>query len=188
MSLRSLRGQVAIVGIGQTTYYKHGEAPDAEFALAVRAVLAACADAGVDPQQIDGFSSYSYDRNDASRMAAALGIPRLRTALMQWGGGGGGCCAAIRNAAAAVATGQADCIVVYRGLAQGQFGRYGQGGKAAVVSGDAAFEVPYGMLSPAQRFAMKARRFMHEHDVGQEALRAIAMASYRVGADAILTS
>ncbi|HZP85364.1 MAG TPA: acetyl-CoA acetyltransferase, partial [Burkholderiales bacterium] len=38
--------------------------------------------------------------------------------------------------------------------------------------------VPYGLISPAQRYAMKYRRFMHEHGVGQSALRAIAMASY----------
>jgi acetyl-CoA acetyltransferase len=46
---------------------------------------------------------------------------------MQWGGGGGGCAAAVANGAAAIATGMADCVVVYRGLAQGQFGRFGQG-------------------------------------------------------------
>src|SRR5260221_2029315 len=33
-------------------------------------------------------------------------------------------------------------------------------------------------MSPAQYYAPKAIRFMHEHAIGQEALRAIAMASY----------
>ena len=27
---RSLRGRVAVVGIGETTYYKHGQSPDAD--------------------------------------------------------------------------------------------------------------------------------------------------------------
>src|SRR5207245_1260174 len=38
--------------------------------------------------------------------------------------------------------------------------------------------MPYGVLAPPQRFAMRVRRYMHEHGVRQEALRAIALASY----------
>ena len=63
--VRTLRGRVAVVGIGETTYYKHGQSPDAEFKLALKAILAACADAGLDPRQIDGFASYSDDRSEA---------------------------------------------------------------------------------------------------------------------------
>ena len=105
MDARSLRGKVAIAGIGETAYYKHGRAPDPEFVLALKAILAACEDAGIDPRDIDGFASYSNDRNDPSRIAAALGIKELRFANMQWGGGGGGGAAAVGNAAAAVACG-----------------------------------------------------------------------------------
>lgn len=175
---RSLRGKVAIVGIGETPYYKHGKSPDAEFKLALKAILAAADDAGMNPREIDGFVSYSNDRNEPSRLAAALGVRQLRASLMQWGGGGGGCCAAVANGAAAVAGGLSDCVVVYRALAQGQFGRFGAGSTAATVSGDMAFQTPYGVMSPAQKFVMKASRFMFDHGVRQEALRAIAMASY----------
>jgi acetyl-CoA acetyltransferase len=178
MTQRSLRGRVAIVGIGETPYYKHGQSPDAEFKLALKAILAACADAGVDPRDIDGFASYSDDRSDASRLAAALGARRLRSATMQWGGGGGGCCAAVANGAAAIAAGLADCVVVFRALAQGQNGRFGQVQGVNTISGEKAYLMPYGVLSPPQRFAMRVQRFMHEHDVRQEAMRAIAMASY----------
>ena len=94
MKDRTLRGKVAIAGIGETTYYKHGKAPDAEFALALQAILRACEDAGVSPREVDGFASYSNDRNDPSRLAAALGTRELRFANMQWGGGGGGGAAA----------------------------------------------------------------------------------------------
>ncbi len=176
---RSLRGRVAIVGIGETTYYKHGQSPVPEFQLALQAILAACQDAGMDPRAIDGFASYSEERSDAVRLAAALGLPRLRSATMQWGGGGGGCCAAIANGAAAIATGQADCVVVFRSLAQGQYGRFGQATAAGTVSGERSYLVPYGVIAPPQRFAMRARRYMHEHGVRQEALRSIALASYR---------
>lgn len=177
-SARSLRGQVAIVGIGETTYYKHGKSPDSEFKLALQAILRACEDAGVDPRDIDGFSGFSDERSDAVRLSTALGSRRLRTSLMQWGGGGGGCCAAVANGAAAIATGMADCVVAFRSLAQGQFGRFGQAGQVPAISGERAYLMPYGVLAPPQRFAMRVQRFMHEHGVHQEALRAIAMASY----------
>jgi acetyl-CoA acetyltransferase len=178
MTLRSLRGRVAVIGIGETPYFKHGQSPDPEFKLALKAILAACADARIDPRKIDGFSSYSDDRNDPTRLATALGLPQLRTALMQWGGGGGGCCAAVANGAAAIATGQAQCVVVYRALAQGQYGRFGQASGMGTISGEKSYLMPYGVLSPPQRFAMRVRRYMHDHGIGQEALRAIALASY----------
>jgi acetyl-CoA acetyltransferase len=178
MTDRTLRGRVAIVGIGETEYYKHTQSPDAEFKLALKAVLAACKDAQMDPREIDGWASYSNDRSDPSRLAAALGTKQMRSTTMQWGGGGGGNCAAVANGASAVASGLADCVVVFRSLAQGQFGRFGKAPTAPAISGDMAFAAPYGVLSPAQKFAMKAMRFMHDHGVKQEALRAIAMASY----------
>jgi acetyl-CoA acetyltransferase len=178
MSSRTLKGQVAVIGIGETDYYRHGQSPDPEFKLALKAILNACHDAGLDPRDIDGFASYSDDRSDASRLAAALGIRRLRSATMQWGGGGGGCCAAVANGAAAIAAGMADCVVVFRSLSQGEYGRYGQTTGITTVPGEKAYLMPYGVLAPPQRFAMRVRRFMYEHGVKQEAMRAIALASY----------
>jgi acetyl-CoA acetyltransferase len=178
MTERSLRGQVVIAGIGETPYYKHGQSPDSEFKLALMAILAAAKDAGIDPKHIDGFASYSNDRSDPSRLAAALGTKELRFSNMQWGGGGGGVAAAVGNAAAAIASGMANCVVAFRSLAQGQFARFGRGSGAPLASGDDAFTIPYGVMSPAQKFVMKVVRFMHDHGVKQEALRAISMASY----------
>jgi len=175
---RTIRGRVAIAGVGETAYYKHGRAPESEFALALQAILRACADAGIDPRRVDGFASYSNDRNDPSRLAAALGLPELRFSNMQWGGGGGGGSAAVGNAAAAIAAGYAECVVVFRALAQGQFQRFGAAPPGGTVSGEAALTFPYGLISPAQRFAMRVMRFMHDHGVRQEAQRAIALASY----------
>jgi acetyl-CoA acetyltransferase len=177
-SERTLRGRVAVIGIGETEYYRHGGSPDSEFKLALKAILAACTDAGLDPREIDGFSSYSDDRSDASRLAAALGTHRLRTATMQWGGGGGGCCAAVANAAASIVAGLADCVVAFRSLAQGQYGRFGQTEGINTISGEKAYLMPYGVLAPPQRFAMRVRRYMYEHGVRQDAMRAIALASY----------
>jgi acetyl-CoA acetyltransferase len=178
MTDRTLRGKVAVVGVGETPYYKRGQSPDAEFKLALQAIVAACADAGISPKDVDGFSSFSNDRSDASRLAAALGIHDLRLANMQWGGGGGGGSGAVANAAAAIATGGAECVVVFRALAQGQFGRFGQGSRSRAIAGEFAHTIPYGLMSPAQMFAMKVQRFMHDHGVDQAALRAISLASY----------
>jgi acetyl-CoA acetyltransferase len=178
MTDRTLRGRVAIVGIGETPYYRHGKSPDPEFVLALKAILAAAKDAGIDPRRIDGFASYSNDRNDPSRLAAALGLPELRFSNMQWGGGGGGGAGAVANAAAAVAGGIADCIVVFRSLAQGQFQRFGAAAPGGAASGEAALNAPYGVMSPAQRYAMRAMRFLHENKIGDGAQRAIALASY----------
>ncbi|HJP41233.1 MAG TPA: acetyl-CoA acetyltransferase [Dehalococcoidia bacterium] len=177
-SERTIRGKVAIVGIGETRYYKHGAALEPEFQLVLEAILAAAEDAGVDVRDIDGFASYSNDRNDPARLQTALGIPHIGLSNMFWGGGGGGGSGAVANAVAGIAAGSADVAVVYRGLAQGQFGRFGQGGRTTTVSGPTAFTAPYGLMSPAQNFAMRIRRFMHEHSVEQEALRAISLVSY----------
>ncbi|MCK9510022.1 MAG: acetyl-CoA acetyltransferase [Pigmentiphaga sp.] len=178
MAGRTLRGKVAVIGIGESVYYRHGRSPDPEFKLALQAILAACADASLAPAEIDGFASYGDERSESSRLAAALGIRRLRSSIMQWGGGGGGCCAAVANGAAAIATGQADCVVVFRSLAQGEYGRYGRSPALDTIAGEKAYLMPYGVLAPPQRFAMRVRRYMHEHGIRHEAMRAIALASY----------
>jgi len=178
MKDRTLRGKTAVVGIGETTYYKRGGAPDTEFVLAIKAILNACKDAGIDPREVDGFSSYSNDRNDPSRISAALGLKELKFANMQWGGGGGGGSAAVANAASAVASGVADVVVVFRALAQGQFARFGQGPKMAAISGEGAYSIPYGVMSPAQMFAMRCTRHLHETGVTRDTYKAVSLATY----------
>ena len=173
----SIRGQAAVVGVGETEYFKRGQSPDAEFVLALNAIMSACDNADISPKEVDGFASFSNDRNDPSKLAAALGCKELTFSNMQWGGGGGGGSAAIAKACAAIYGGLADVVVVYRALAQGQFGRFGQGPRSNSVSGDMAHTLPYGLMSPAQMFAMKVVRFMHDYELRQETLSANSMAS-----------
>ncbi|HAM03232.1 MAG TPA: hypothetical protein DCQ30_13555 [Acidimicrobiaceae bacterium] len=125
--------QACIVGVGETPYAKWGGITDSsEYQLAVRAVLAALDDAGIAVDEVDGLASFADDRNEATFMAADLGIAELRYTSMSWLPGGGGACAAVSNAATAVESGQADVVVVYRSLCQGQFRRFGRGpGNAA---------------------------------------------------------
>jgi acetyl-CoA acetyltransferase len=179
MARDSIRGKVAIVGIGETAYYKRGQAPHSEFKLCLDAIRAAAGDAGVDVRDIDGFSSYSDDRNDAVRIASALNLRELNYSVMQWGGGGGGVMAAVANGAAGILAGYCDTVVVHRALAQGQFGRFGEALKMPVAPGEWGHVLPYGVLSAAQLFGMRITRFMHEYGVRQEALRAISLACYQ---------
>lgn len=174
----TVKDKVAIAGIGETTYYKRAQAPVSEFLLAVEAITKAAEDAGIAVTDIDGFASYSNDRNDAARMAAALGLPALRFASMVWGGGGGGGSAAIADAAAAIVAGYANYVCVFRALAQGQFVRFGQAPAARTISGPFAYVLPYGMAVPAHWVALRTRRFMHEHGINQEPLAAVSLACY----------
>jgi acetyl-CoA acetyltransferase len=188
---RTIRGKAAVVGVGESDYTKHGRADEPEFKLLVRAVLRACDDAGISPKEIDGFCSYADDRNLPDRLSAALGVDELRLANMHWTSGGGGSVAPLANAAAAIAAGYADCVVAYRGLAQGQFGRFGKaqvpggGRRPATVSGYTGVGqyfggavAPYGVMSAASLYALRATRMLEEHDVDPAVLEAVALASY----------
>src|SRR5579875_589601 len=98
MSEYNVKDKVAIVGVGETKYYKRGQAPVPEFLLACEAISKAAQDAGISVKEIDGFSSYSNDRSEATRIAAALDLPEVRLSVMVWGGGGGGqCCSRHRG-------------------------------------------------------------------------------------------
>lgn len=55
---RTVRGKVAVVGVGETPYYKRGQAPDPEFKLALKAIIGACKDAQISPNSVDGFTSF----------------------------------------------------------------------------------------------------------------------------------
>jgi acetyl-CoA acetyltransferase len=169
---------VAIVGVGETTYYRRGAAPVPEFVLVCEAITRAAADAGVSLAEIDGFASYGDDRNTPVRVAAALGIREIGFSNMFWGGGGGGVAGAVGNAAAGLIAGFTRYAVVYRGLAQGQFMRFGRAQTVDTVSGQLAYSAPYGIITPAQTIALRTMRFMHDFGITQDALAAIALTSY----------
>ena len=83
-----LRDKACIVGIGRSAYGKRGSLEhEGTLRLALQAIHDACRDAGVDPNEIDGFSSYSDDAAHPSMLQMALGTPRVRYAAMVWGGG-----------------------------------------------------------------------------------------------------
>lgn len=171
---RTLRGQAAVVGIGSTPYRKRGTSEHSALELILQAVLAACADAGVDPRDIDGFASYANDRTEGLVVGASLGVREIRWANMVWGGGGGGVAAAVNSAAAAVATGQAECVVVYRGITEADDGRgsYGKGHFPSLLTA-------HGAVVPAQICALRTQRMLEVDGVPPSAMEALVMASYQ---------
>src|SRR5271154_6814485 len=150
MSEYTVKDKVAIIGLGETKYYKRGQAPVPEFRLACEAIIKAAEDAGIDVRDIDGISGYADDRNDASRLATALGLKHLAFAGMMWGGGGGGGSGAVGNAAAAVAAGYTKYCVVFRALAGAFSPLCGQAPVPIPARGAPAYTAPYGLYVPAQ--------------------------------------
>ncbi len=177
-----------IVGIGETPYAKWGGIVDrTEHELALDAILAAVADAGLAVDDVDGLSSFADDRNGAIFLAAELGLPELKVALMSWLPGGGGACASVANAAMAVDAGQADVVVAYRSLCQGQFHRFGQGPGArtapapglrrahSLLEEQVGFTMPFGMLNPPIAYAMVLQRHMHLYGTTSEHMGNVAV-------------
>src|SRR5499426_1528756 len=175
-----MHGKAVVVGVGESTYYKHGGSPDTEFQLACTAIRNAAKDAGIPLGHLDGLVSYMDHRNSPLRVAAALGFDELRWSATPWAGGGNNSSAAIQFADAAVSGGYAHYVVAFRALAQGQFQRLGSG--SGLLAGAApeglAWGLPYGLMTPAQECALQTRRWMHDHGVSQEALASISLAWY----------
>ncbi|MCE2392807.1 MAG: acetyl-CoA acetyltransferase [Proteobacteria bacterium] len=175
-----MHGKAVVVGVGESEYYERGRSPHSEFQLACIAIRNAVEDAGLKLSEIDGFVSYMDQRNPPLRLAQALGVDELRFAAEPFSGGGNNVGAAVQMADAAVSAGYARHVVVFRAIAQGQFGRFGAGraGAAGRIPAPMAWTAAHGLLNAAAECAMHTRRFMHDHDISQEALCDISLACY----------
>src|SRR5688500_17687615 len=67
-----LKDATAIVGIGQTEFAK--ALPQSEKRLALEAISMALDDAGIDPSEVDGLSSYTLETTDEVDIARNLGL------------------------------------------------------------------------------------------------------------------
>src|SRR5437763_16069749 len=92
LSKHSYAGKAAIVGIGATEFSK--DSGRSELQLALEACVAACADAGVDPSQVDGLSTFTMETNPESEIMRGLGIDEL-THFSRIHFGGGAPCATV---------------------------------------------------------------------------------------------
>ncbi|MDT0202686.1 thiolase C-terminal domain-containing protein [Nocardioides sp. AE5] len=170
----------AIAGIGATAYTKASGV--SVTALAAEAALAAVRDAGLEVDDIDGMVRSDYDEVSQAALADTLGIDDLRY-WGQTGAGGAAPCAMVGQAVAAIRSGLATTVLVYRAL-NGRSGR--RLGKGVHVEGGVGgnstyLELfsPWGMTSPGQFFAMLARRHMEVNGLTPQALAEIAMVCRR---------
>lgn len=179
---------VAIAGIGQTAYAK--ALPGTAWDLAIEAILAACADAGVDVADVDGLCRFTepFETVSEAMLARSLGLREL-TFFAQAPHGGEALGAVLAHAAAAIEAGLATIVVVYRALSQsrgGRFGRADRGGPSGAPAtdpdadivvpeaGNLSFAWPYGLMSPGQLFALWARRYAAVHGLtGEDLTRAL---------------
>ncbi|HEX7872299.1 MAG TPA: transporter [Sphingobium sp.] len=169
-----MRGRIAAVGVGETPYYRHGTAPGDEQSLTLRAIVAACEDAGIDPRDVDGFASYADDRNAGHTLVRALGTREMRWSSMVWGGGGGGTLGAVGAAAAAIYSGQAEVVAVYRTIAEASSGRL----QDAVAHYDMGAQYTRNLVtSPAQICGLRTERLLAA-GVPREAMEALVRAQY----------
>ena len=165
---------VAVAGVG-VRQYKRGQAPLPERGVLVRAIVDACEDAGIDPAEVDGFVSYGDDHNEPVRLMPDLGTRELRWSSQVWGGGGGGIAGAFAQAAAAILTGQARVVVVFRALVEGVSGRL----SAAVMAHHLnEHMLGAGIISPAQACALRAQRMFEHHGVPPSVCEDLVRASY----------
>ncbi len=154
----SLNTTAAITGIGETAYQR--ASPKDAFALQIEASLAAIADAGLDPKDIDGIIPIGITGAPAEAFVTNFGIADLRfSALTPLGGASG--IAALQCAAAAIAAGVCNHVLIPAGRNVSAGARAGvrihQMPQFHMVT---EFELPQGAIAPAQLYAPMARRHM----------------------------
>ncbi|PPJ16398.1 DitF protein [Nocardia nova] len=151
--------------------------------LTVEAALRAIADAGLEPDDIDGVASYpgpgvpdpGFSGATVHELRNALGLrSRWFTSSMETAGQIG---PAI-DACMAVATGLADHVLVYRSVWESTAQT---AGRASVLFGSGRlpdhleYFGPFGAVSAANWLAMAAQRYMHDFGLTREQLGAIAV-------------
>src|SRR5258705_4468603 len=153
-----LRDKAAVSGIGETAYTRG--TPKSGLALQLEASLAAIADAGLDPRDIDGVGPYFPGGGIAEDFVANLGLTDLKLSVFV-PMGGATCVAAIQSAAMAVASGVFNHVLI-------SVGRTGYSGARVSTRLQqfpqfalaAEFEAPIGMIASPQSYAPVARRYM----------------------------
>ncbi len=174
----SIKDKTCIAGAGLTEYGLRGQfAHKSQHVQIAEALEVALEESGLKREEIDGFCSYSMDKNDPSLLAPALGIPNVNYSGMVFGGGGGGTCAAVAQAAAAIVAGYASVVMCYKIITQPPHARFGASyGRAAFPDPRSDFHRPFGLLAPGQFFSMIFRRHMHKYGTKTTHLAEVAVA------------
>ncbi|WP_395390859.1 thiolase family protein [Novosphingobium sp. BL-8A] len=179
--------QVCVTGAAQSEVAR----PSSRSALQLTAdaCLAAIADAGLSPREIDGIATYPPKSAEGggiapvstSEAAAVLGInPRWILAS----GEGFSHMAPIFNAVTAIACGLARHVVVFRTVAQASARAQARAstlmsGRGARVEGTNAWTVPFNALSPINMFALYAQAYFDKYGATEAQLGALAVNARR---------
>lgn len=159
--------KTSIIGLGQTEFSKNSGR--SELTLAMEAILAALADAGLEVNDIDGLVRYTWDNTSEAAVVNALGLPSLKY-YGETEFGGVNCCGAVAQASAAIEAGLASCVVFYRALNARSGVRLGRGERIITeenghwVSNEAEppgdiYSAPFGLLVPGQHHALYAQAY-----------------------------
>ncbi|MBV1918211.1 MAG: lipid-transfer protein [Sphingomonadaceae bacterium] len=159
-------GQTAISGIGQTLFSK--ESGRTVMSLCAEASAAAIVDAGLEPGDIDGLISFSMDTNSDHDLQQALGIPAVRfTSRLPFGGEGA--YATFQVAAAAIESGQANNVLVFRAFNERSEYRFGQPNfDPTKIPRD--IHRSQGLMTPAQIYALWHKPYLDHYGYTNEDL------------------
>src|SRR5499426_1461762 len=173
----SLRDKAAITGVGETAYSR--SSGQSVVALQMRASLAAIADAGLAPKDIDGIVAYGASGVVAEDFATNFGIPDLRFSAMT-PMGGASCVAAVQCAVAAIAAGICRHVLIplgRNGASESRIGsRVRQLPQFRTVG---EFEMPVGAIAAAHPYGPKARRHMELYGTTSRQFAEIAVTTRR---------
>ncbi|WP_327002650.1 hypothetical protein OHA72_47290 [Dactylosporangium sp. NBC_01737] len=167
--------RAVVAGIGATPLYRASDRTVLDMAL--EAVRAAVADAGLEVPEVDGVLTYGLNDTIAVQyLIEGLGLPSVR-----WhndiAGGGSQSASILGDAARAIEAGAARTVVVFRSL-NGRTGkRLGQSALRVGAGAEEEFVAPYGMRGPVHLFAMVARRFLYEHGLDEQDTAAVVLRS-----------
>jgi acetyl-CoA acetyltransferase len=163
--------RAAVAGVGYTPF--SAAAPQSTLELARDACIEAIDDAGIEARAVDGIASFMvmHDSVPTQAVATVLGLPQLRFSL-DIDLGGQAPCHLVAQAAAAVTTGQAEAVLVFRALK----GRSGpRVGAMEFSGGGGQYRYPLGYGAYMMYVAMWAQRFLAETGQDAEDLAAVAM-------------
>lgn len=162
--------RAAIVGLGETELAR--DIGRSERRIAAEAVKAALDDAGMAAAEVDGVVCMNIDSTDETELNRNLGFGELGF-FAQLPGGGAGAAGLVGLAAMAIATAQAEAVVVYRSRRRASGPRPWTTGKH--FHEGAPWMVPYGLVRPVDEMAVWARRYLWAHGTTREQLGSVAL-------------
>lgn len=173
-------GMLAFCGTGEAKQARGENAPVRSARdLAVEAALAAMADAGITPRDVDGVITASPTADPhfmfSSVVTEALNIPaRVNTALQN---AGATPCMGVLYGARAIAAGEAHTVLVVESDSRGSRLK---GDKVQALRATRPWvddwEDPFGLMVPG-KYALIAQRWMHRYGRSREDLAAVAVAA-----------